>query len=154
MTWTVEFDDAAVKEFRKLDYQAQKEILSYLRKRIATDKDPRRFGKPLSKNLSGLWRYRIRDYRVVSIVAKVSAVETRKFQSIHRRGAENAKTREEKSGGIQIGWMMQSACELKTLRALCLCGENNQYTKHPNLGYHTPIITVRIYATINMQYRR
>ena len=65
MTWIVEFDDAAAKEFRKLDYQAQKEILSYLRKRIATDKDPRRFGKPLSKNLSGLWRYRIRDYRVV-----------------------------------------------------------------------------------------
>jgi mRNA interferase RelE/StbE len=65
LTWIVEFDDAATKELRKLDHQAQKEILSYLRKRIATNEDPRRFGKPLSKNLSGLWRYRIRDYRVV-----------------------------------------------------------------------------------------
>ena len=65
MTWIVEFDDAATRELRKLDHQVQKEILSYLRKRIATNEDPRRFGKPLSKELTGLWRYRVRDYRVV-----------------------------------------------------------------------------------------
>ena len=65
MTWTVEFDDAAAKELRKLDKQAQKDILKYLRERIATDEDPRRFGKPLSRNLAGLWRYRIRDYRLI-----------------------------------------------------------------------------------------
>lgn len=65
MTWIVEFEDAATKELRKLDHQTQKEILSYLRKRITTNEDPRRFGKPLSKELAGLWRYRIRDYRVV-----------------------------------------------------------------------------------------
>ena len=39
MTWTVEFDDAAAKELRKLDRQAQHEILRYLRERIATDED-------------------------------------------------------------------------------------------------------------------
>ena len=65
MTWLIEFDDAAAKELRKLDKQVQSEILKYLRKRIATDEDPRRFGKPLSRNLAGLWRYRIRDYRLV-----------------------------------------------------------------------------------------
>ena len=65
MTWILEFENAATKELRKLDHQTQKEILSYLRKRIATNEDPRRFGKPLSKELAGLWRYRIRDYRVV-----------------------------------------------------------------------------------------
>ena len=48
MTWTVEFDDAAAKELRKLDRQVQQEILRYLRERIATNEDPRRFGKPLS----------------------------------------------------------------------------------------------------------
>lgn len=65
MTWKVEFDDAAVKELRKLDRQAQSDILRYFRERIATDEDPRRFGKPLSGDLAGLWRYRVRDYRMI-----------------------------------------------------------------------------------------
>ena len=65
MTWIVEFDDGAAKELRKLDRQAQQEILRYLRERIATDEDPRRFGKPLSRDLAGLWRYRMRNYRMI-----------------------------------------------------------------------------------------
>jgi mRNA interferase RelE/StbE len=65
LTWTVEFDDAAAKELRKLDRQAQQEILRYFRERIATDEDPRRFGKPLSRDMTGLWRYRVRDYRMI-----------------------------------------------------------------------------------------
>ena len=65
MAWTVEFDDAATKELRKLDKQAQREILRYFRERIATDEDPRRFGKPLSRDLAGLWRYRLRNYRMI-----------------------------------------------------------------------------------------
>ena len=65
MAWTVEFDDAAAKELRKLDKQAQREILRYFRERIATDEDPRRFRKPLSRDLAGLWRYRLRNYRMI-----------------------------------------------------------------------------------------
>ncbi len=65
MTWIVEFDDAARRELRKLDRQAQQEILRYLRERIATDEDPRRFGKALSRELAGLWRYRIQNYRII-----------------------------------------------------------------------------------------
>lgn len=65
MTWTVEFDDAAAKDLRKLDRQAQSDILRYFRERIATDEDPFRFGKPLSGELIGLWRYRVRDYRMI-----------------------------------------------------------------------------------------
>lgn len=65
MTWGVEFDDAARKELRKLDRQAQQEILRYLRERIATNDDPRRFGKALSRELAGLWRYRVQNYRLI-----------------------------------------------------------------------------------------
>ena len=39
--------------------------LRYLRDRIATVDDPRRFGKPLVAELAGLWRYRIGDLRLV-----------------------------------------------------------------------------------------
>ncbi|KYC42349.1 hypothetical protein WA1_20480 [Scytonema hofmannii PCC 7110] len=45
--WTIEWDDAARKELRKLDYTVQEQILSYLEKRIATEEDPRRFGEGL-----------------------------------------------------------------------------------------------------------
>lgn len=65
MTWSVEFDDAAARELRNLDSQAQQEILRYFRERIAIDEDPRRFGKPLSRDLTGLWRYRVRNYRMI-----------------------------------------------------------------------------------------
>jgi mRNA interferase RelE/StbE len=45
----------------------QREILDYIDVRIATDEDLRRFGKPLSHELHGLWRYRVRDYRIFAI---------------------------------------------------------------------------------------
>ena len=65
LTWTVEVDERARKELRKLDKRIQKVILQYLQKRIATKDDPRRFGKPLSYDKHGLWRYRVEDYRIV-----------------------------------------------------------------------------------------
>ena len=65
MTWKVEFDDAAAKELRKLDQATQRAILRYLRERVATDEDPRRIGKPLIRNLTGLWRYRVQDHRII-----------------------------------------------------------------------------------------
>ena len=63
--WSVEFDDRARRELRKLDPQIQKEILRYLRERIAGSSDPRQFGKPLRLNLAGLWRYRVGNYRLI-----------------------------------------------------------------------------------------
>lgn len=63
--WTIEFDDRARRELRKLDPNTQQEILHYLRKRIAGSGDPRQLGKPLRMNLAGLWRYRVGDYRLI-----------------------------------------------------------------------------------------
>lgn len=63
--WTVEFDERARRELRKLSADIQQSILRYLRKRIAGSPDPRQFGKPLRMNLGGLWRYRIGDYRLI-----------------------------------------------------------------------------------------
>lgn len=68
MIWAIEFDDSAVKELRKLDKQAQSEILRYFRERIATKENPRRFGKALSHDLAGLWRYRVGHYRMICTI--------------------------------------------------------------------------------------
>lgn len=64
--WRVEFDARAARELRKLDPAAQQLILRYLRVRIATTDDPRRFGRALTGDLKGLWRYRVDDYRIVA----------------------------------------------------------------------------------------
>lgn len=64
--WQVEWDARALKELKKIDKLAQKDIIAYLRKRIATEDSPHRFGKPLLGNKTGLWRYRIKDYRLIS----------------------------------------------------------------------------------------
>jgi mRNA interferase RelE/StbE len=66
--WRVEFDRGAARDLRKLDVQAQRLILRYLRERIATAGDPRRFGHALTHDLKGLWRYRVGDYRIVASI--------------------------------------------------------------------------------------
>ena len=66
--WRVEFDRDAARDLRKLDVHAQRQILSYLRERIATDADPRRFGHALTRDLKGLWRYRVGDHRMVASI--------------------------------------------------------------------------------------
>jgi len=63
--WTVEFDERARRELRKLSVEIQQTILRYLRERLAGSSDPRQFGKPLRRNLAGLWRYRVEHYRLI-----------------------------------------------------------------------------------------
>ena len=65
MAWTVEYDSRVEKDLKAIDRVMQREILDYLETRIATDEDPRRFGKPLRHEHRGLWRYRVRDYRII-----------------------------------------------------------------------------------------
>ena len=65
MTWRIEFSETAEKLLAKVDRKVQQDILRYLRVRLATGEDPRRFGDPLRKNLSGLWKYRVGDYRLI-----------------------------------------------------------------------------------------
>lgn len=64
--WRVDFDPDAARELRKLGGSVRGEILKYLRERIATTHDPRRFGKALLGDLNGLWRYRVGDFRIVA----------------------------------------------------------------------------------------
>lgn len=65
MVWRIEVTDTAKKQLAKLDRQVQSEIVRYLRERIRTDKDPRRYGAPLRKELAGRWKYRVGAYRLI-----------------------------------------------------------------------------------------
>jgi mRNA interferase RelE/StbE len=66
--WLVEFDRSAAGDLRKLGHEGQRLVLTYLRKRIATIEDPRRFGRPLTGDRKGLWRYRVGDYRIIAAI--------------------------------------------------------------------------------------
>jgi mRNA interferase RelE/StbE len=65
VSWKIEYDSDASKDLRKLDRSIQREILDYMDRRVGRADDPRRFGKPLRGSKFGLWRYRLRDYRIV-----------------------------------------------------------------------------------------
>jgi mRNA interferase RelE/StbE len=65
LAWTIEYDEGALADLKKLDRQIQREILDYMEKRIAKPEEPRAFGKPLRHSKFRLWRYRVRDYRII-----------------------------------------------------------------------------------------
>ena len=65
MAYTIEFAETAKKQIKKLSRQEQSRILDYLEHKIAPLENPRLFGKGLKANLSGLWRYRVEDYRII-----------------------------------------------------------------------------------------
>ena len=65
MACTIEYDPGALRDLKNLDRQIQREILDYMDERVARAKDPRDFGKPLRASRFGLWRYRVRDYRII-----------------------------------------------------------------------------------------
>jgi len=67
LVWKIEWDDRAVKDMRGLSHSDQKDIVRYLRERIATDENPKRFGKSLTREKS--------DYGdIASVRAVLSAV--------------------------------------------------------------------------------
>ena len=65
MAWRIEITHTAKKQLAKLDRQVQTEIVRYLRERLSTDDDPRRYGAPLRRELAGRWNYRVGAYRLI-----------------------------------------------------------------------------------------
>lgn len=60
----VVFADTAKKKFLKLDKTVQLQIQNFIF-RLQDLQDPRSTGKALKGSLSGLWRYRVGDYRLI-----------------------------------------------------------------------------------------
>ena len=65
MAWNIEYDPGALQDLKKLDRKIQREIVDYMDNRVATARTPRDFGKALRGSKFGLWRYRLRDYRII-----------------------------------------------------------------------------------------
>jgi len=63
--WQIRFEAKAAKAFRKLDRQTQQRIRLYLRDLSTRSEHVRQFGKALSHDRSGFWRYRVGKYRII-----------------------------------------------------------------------------------------
>lgn len=65
MAWEIEFSPRAVKAFKKLGTTEQRRIAKFLRE-LSTLDDPRSRGKALTANKTGLWRWRVGNYRIIA----------------------------------------------------------------------------------------
>jgi len=54
LAWTIEYDEGALKDLKKLNPQIQREILNFMDRRVASAKDPTVFGKALRHSKFGL----------------------------------------------------------------------------------------------------
>ncbi|MCD8328900.1 MAG: type II toxin-antitoxin system RelE/ParE family toxin [Ruminococcus sp.] len=65
MKYSVETTPRFDKEFKKLDKYTMKLIKAWIEKNLVNCENPRAFGKGLTANRRGRWRYRIGDYRLI-----------------------------------------------------------------------------------------
>jgi len=68
MKYRVETSRKFDKDFKKLDKYTQQIIKSWISKNLQNCENPRIYGKGLSANRSGQWRYRIGDYRLICVI--------------------------------------------------------------------------------------
>ncbi|CAA9495812.1 MAG: hypothetical protein AVDCRST_MAG91-800 [uncultured Sphingomonadaceae bacterium] len=66
--WTLEFTPRARKQLRKLNPQVSERIVRTLRRDMDAGINPRDTWDPLVGQLTGLWKYRIGDYRAIACV--------------------------------------------------------------------------------------
>lgn len=66
MTWKIEILSPCKKQLHKLDKPIQKRVLGFLYNRVLPANNPRFFGKALTGKYTGLWSYRVGDYRIIA----------------------------------------------------------------------------------------
>ncbi len=87
--WRLVFSKRAEKQLSKMDAGMRRIIVAWLLKNVDGCDDPRAHGKGLTGNLSGAWRYRIGDYRVLCDIRDdelvVLALETGHRREVYKQ---------------------------------------------------------------------
>lgn len=68
MKYSVETTSRFDKEFKKLDHYTKCIIKAWISKNLVSCENPRMYGKRLTANRNGQWRYRIGDYRLICFI--------------------------------------------------------------------------------------
>lgn len=70
MRYTVTYTKQALRDLKKLDRATAALLLGWIEKNLVGCENPRQHGKGLSANLTGLWRYRVSDYRLIAEISE------------------------------------------------------------------------------------
>lgn len=84
MSYRLEFTKDARKQLKKMDKHQATLLTRWLYQHIHGIEDPRKYGKGLTANRSGQWRYRIGNHRVIVEIEDERLVVTA-IQIGHRR---------------------------------------------------------------------
>jgi mRNA interferase RelE/StbE len=66
--WTVSYVQSAMEDITSLDGSAKKVIKKAIEEKLMVD--PLKFGRPLRRSLSGLFKLRVGDYRIIYQIHK------------------------------------------------------------------------------------
>lgn len=67
-TYRVELTSSARKQLQKMDPFDARILATWIKDNLDGCADPRAFGKGLSANRSGEWRYRVGSYRILAVI--------------------------------------------------------------------------------------
>lgn len=65
VNWAYEIGPEAARQLRDLGPSTAADIKRFLEQRVKGSADPTAFGKALRGDLTGYWRYRVKDYRIL-----------------------------------------------------------------------------------------
>ncbi len=68
MAWIIEIERQALRELRQIAPKDSARIIAFLERRLAALDDPRSRGEPLAGRLSGFWKYRVGNYRIIASI--------------------------------------------------------------------------------------
>ena len=93
MRYTLVTTENFEKQLKKLDRSVQVIVVKWIRKHLENCEDPKAFGKGLTPNMKGYWRYRIGDYRLLVeireeelIVVAISIAQNKIQTILNERG--------------------------------------------------------------------
>ena len=66
MRYRVIYEERALKQLRKMERKISEKIILWIEKNLNGCESPRSKGKALSGTLTGMWRYRIGDHRILA----------------------------------------------------------------------------------------
>ena len=66
MVWQIDISESAEKQLAKLDKPIARQLIGFLRERLALIDDPRSIGQALrGSELGEFWKYRVGDWRLI-----------------------------------------------------------------------------------------
>lgn len=68
--YKVEMSEKALKNLKQLDKSIARMLLAWIEKHLEGTDNPRIFGKGLSHDKKGIWRYRVGNYRILANIVE------------------------------------------------------------------------------------